>query len=150
MGATADLPWLRRQSDQIIRLRLRQRATQKRLRASRIAALRLAGLGHEDARHRADLTIEQYRRARQWLNAAVAESLISDGLLTVDQALEQYAERHVESVIRVGLMKDRGATEPQIREQLGVSREQFQQAHEWWRDSTRGIERGEPQERDSP
>ena len=134
-------PRLQRQSDEVVRLRLRQRATQKRLRASRIAALRLAGLAHEDARHRADLTTEQYRRARQWLTAAVTESLLSDGLLTVDQALEQYAERHVASVIRLGLLKDRGATEQQIREQLGIGREQYQQAHEWWRDANRGVSR---------
>lgn len=132
---------LRRRSDVLVLLHLRRRAARKMMRASRIATLRLAGLAHEDCRARMELTVQEYKRARRWLRDAVTESLMSGGLLTVDEALRRYADRHVEGVVRVGLLKDKGRSEAAIREQLDLTEEQFGMALEWWRDAQHGVER---------
>jgi hypothetical protein len=107
----------------------------KARRASRIATFQLAGVAHDDARVQMELTVEQYRRARRWLRLAVTESLMSEELLTVDESLRQYADRHVERVLRVGLLKDQGCGREQAREQLGITDEDYGVCAEWWRDA---------------
>lgn len=104
------------------------------MRASRIATFQLAGVSHERARVELGLSVEQYRRARRWLRAAVTESLLGIDLPTVDEALRRFGERHVEGVIRVGLLKDEGRSRQQIREQLGITDDEYDAASEWWRD----------------
>jgi hypothetical protein len=132
---------LRRRSDAMMLLHMRRRAARKMMRASRIATLRLAGLAHEDCRARMELTVQEYKRARRWLRDAVTESLMSGGLLTVDEALRGYADRYVESVIRVGLLKDQGRAEAYIRQQLDLTEELYGAALEWYRDAQSGGER---------
>jgi hypothetical protein len=130
---------LRRRSNQTVMLRLRRRATRQVIRASRIATLRLAGLPHEEVRSRMEISVAEYRKARRWLTAAATESLASDGLLTVDQALERYGRCRIEGVLRVGLLKDKGRAEAEIRRRLGITAEQFGVALEWWRDAQKGF-----------
>lgn len=129
---------LRRRSDRIVLLNLRRRALRKSRRASRIAVLRLreGGLPHEEIRARMGLGVEEYRAAKRWLNAALEEAERSEGLLTLDEALAAFGERHVDGVVRVGLLKDRGCSEERIREQLGITREQYDIAWDWWRNAT--------------
>lgn len=143
MGAWAIEVQLRRRSDALVLLHMRRRAARKMMRASRIATLRLAGLAHEDCRARMELTVQEYKRARRWLREAVTESLMSGGLLTVDEALRRYADRHVEGVVRVGLLKDQGRSEADIRQQLHLTEEQFSMGLEWWRDAQSRVERSE-------
>lgn len=82
------------------------------------------------------LTVAEYRNVRRWLSEAVDEADASEGVLTLDQALDEYAARHVEGVIRLGLLKGRGLPELEIRTRLGISREQYRRGLEWWRESS--------------
>jgi hypothetical protein len=119
----------------VVRLRLRRRATIKALRASRIALLLINGETNEATRTEMELSVEQFRRARRWLRLAAAEARLTAEMLTVDEALRQYAERHVENVLRAGLLKDQGCSRQKIREQLSISDEEYDIADEWWRDA---------------
>lgn len=121
-----------------VRLRLRRRAATKVARASRIATFQLAGVPHEEARKQLELSVEQYKRARRWLRSAVTESLMGIDLPTVDESLRRFGERHVEGVLKVGLLKEEGRSRKQIREQLGISEDDFDAADEWWRDAQIG------------
>lgn len=141
MGAVAIAPELRRRSDRLVLLRLRRRAVRKSRTASRIAVLRLRGLPHEEARARMGVSVAEYKRARRWLDDAAQEADASDGLLTLDEALAAYSERHLEGVTRVGLAKDLGRSETLIRQHLQISEQQYRIALEWWRDAMASVRR---------
>lgn len=134
MSTVTDPP-LRRASGRIVMMRLRRRAARKVMQAARIATLRLKGTPHEEARARMQIGVEQYRAARRWLEAAVDEADESEGLLTVHEALQAYAERHVLGVVRVGMMRDRGSSEAEIRARLQITEMQYRLALDWYRDA---------------
>ncbi len=118
-----------------VRLELRRRAVVKQARAERIATMRLAGLGHEDIRLRLGLSVGAYRRARRWLRVATARSLASPEPLTVHQALEEYAEEHVLTALRIIRLTLAGRRRGQIQQMLRLSDDAYQSAAEWARDA---------------
>lgn len=131
VGADVD----RRRSDELVRLRLRQRAAHKVALAERLAVLQLQRMPHEEARWRMGLTVSEYRAVRRWLKDAVDEADASDGLLRLHEALDEYAARHVEGVIRLALLRARGSPELEIRARLRITREQYRTSLEWWREA---------------
>lgn len=105
------------------------------MRASRIATLLLADLSNESAREEMRLSVDAYKRARAWLRAAIAEARLSAELLSVDDALRRFSERHVEGTIRVGLLRQAGCERDEIQQRLGITRDEYDTAWEWFRDA---------------
>lgn len=128
-------------ADRIVRVRLRQRAAHEITLAARLAVLQLQRLPHEEARWRLGLTVTEYRDVRRWLAAAVDEADASEGVLTLDEALSEYAARHVEGVIRLGLLRAQGCPELEIRSRLRITREQYRRGLDWYRDAQEGARR---------
>lgn len=118
-----------------VRFALRRRARQKVTTAERICTLRILGLSHEQARERLGLPVEAYHRAKRWLLAAAAESEVGGAQLPIGDALEQYADHHVERCVRVGMLRARGARRQEVQRQLGVSDLEYEIAWAWYRDA---------------
>lgn len=122
-----------------VRLWCRRHAARTREQAMRIAPLRLAGQSHEQARLQVGLTVEQYRRAKRWLNDAIALSAGSPDALSLEDAITIIADRHVETVLRLGLLRAQGQTRQQIRKTLELSDDQYEIADEWRRDALAAV-----------
>lgn len=122
---------------QAVRLRLRQGAHRKATRAERIGTLQILGYSHRQARRRLELPVEPYNRANRWLLAGAHESETGDPL-PIHDALQAYAERHVDGVMRVGMLREGGARKSDVMKQLGISELEYETAWTWWRDAVEG------------
>lgn len=134
-GTTVDHARLRQ-----IKLWCRRHASQKSALAKRVLPLRYAGLSHEQIRIQLGLTVEGYRRIKRWAADAVAESNASTDYLSVEEALDQHAERQVELVLRLAHLKQQGLARQQLREHLGLTDDGLDRTDEWLRDALAATE----------
>lgn len=123
-----------------IRLWCRRRAEGKSALARRVLPLRYAGRTHQQIRLDLGLTVERYRKVKRWLADSVAESNASDAHLSVEDALREHADRQVELVMRLGELREQGATRQQIREHLGLTEDGLLATEEWWLDALAATE----------
>lgn len=118
-----------------MRVCLRRRAMVKRGWAEQLAILKLAGLGSEDARLRARLSVEQNRRARRLLRSAVSLAVSSAMPLTITEALTEAADLMVARAIRLGELRHAGFDRNDTQARLDCTDEEYEAAFEWWRDA---------------
>lgn len=123
---------------QAVRLQLHRGAYRKATRAERIGTLQILKYSHDQARRLLDVPVEVYNRANRWLLAAAHESESGGEYLPLHDALQAYARRHVEGVVRVGMLRESGARRAEVQRQLGIGDLEYETAWTWWRDAVAG------------
>jgi hypothetical protein len=123
---------------QAVWLCLRRGAYRKATRAERIGTLQILKYSHEQARRLLEVPVEVYNRANRWLLAAAHESETGGAFLPLHDALKAYADRHVEGVVRVGMLREGGMRRAEVQSQLGITDLEYETAWTWWRDAVAG------------
>lgn len=131
-----------------IRLWCRRRAEQKLQRAHEMQPYWLQRTPHEEIRYRLGLTVDEYRRARRWLDRAADRCTESRDHLRVYEALHAIADEHVDLVQRYGIMRERCCTFEEIREHLGLPERDVDDIAQWWRDAFAAVKERRGQDRD--
>lgn len=132
-----------------IRLWCRHRADHKIQRVHDMEPYWLKRTPHEEVRYQLGLTVDEYRRARRWLDAAVDRCTESQEHLQVYEAVRAIADEHIDLVTRYGILREeQGLGFEEIREHLGVSERTLDLVAEWWRDALAAVKERRGPDRD--